>query len=446
MSHEVVIIGSGFAGCSAAARLAGDGYAPLLLERTPCLGGRAASFRNSATGEVVDYGQHVLMRCCTAALGFLQRIDATATIRLQPKLAIPIVYQGRMTVLGSAWLPGLLHLAPSLLTYAPLAFRERLAVIRAALPLLIGDKRTDEAFGSWLYRHGQSRKAIERLWNPICMATLNASVESVSLGAACQVFREGFFRPGGADMGLFTVPLSEVFEAARNYIEARGGEVRTSMAVATLHVEAGRVVGVELVNGQIIETGAVIAAVPPDALQALLTEVDSSNMLGGADDLTWSPIVNLHLWFDRPVMETEFVIPIDSPIQTIFDITRLHGPERRGDGASHIVISQSAAYEWIGLPSDQIADDLLNVLPAVLPDVSRAVCLRRLVIKHPRATLVDSPGSGRLRPSSKTWIAGLYLAGDWTATGWPSTIEGAVRSGVTAAARCQQIISSLVQD
>ena len=441
VSGKVVVVGGGVAGLAAAARLAGDGAAPVLVERTPRLGGRAASFRLGAANETVDYGQHVLMRCCTAAQGFLQRIDASSSLHLQPELEIPVIHEGRTSALRSAPLPGILHLAPSLLAYAPLPRAERLSVVRAALPLLWGRPRADQAFAPWLRRHGQSQRAIDRLWNPICVAALNAPAESVGLLAARKVFREGFFTPGGADMGLFARPLSEIFAAARSYVEARGGTVRTSAGVRALITEGDRITGVELASGETVEADVVIAALPTDALIPLLAEVNALDLLAGAEKLNWSPIVNLHLWFDRPVMETDFLIPIDSPIQTLFDLNRIHESEDEGGRAFHVVISQSAAHEWMGQSPDQIADALLEALPAVLPAVREGVCLRRLVIKHPRATFVPSPDSRDLRPSSKTRIHGFYLAGDWVSTGWPSTIEGAVRSGVGAAARAQEILS-----
>ena len=432
MTGRVAIIGGGFAGFAAAARLAGDGVTPILLERTRRFGGRAASFDDAVTGEIVDYGHHVLMRCCTAAHGFLQRIGASDLVRIQPELEIPILADGRTTTLRSAPLPGVLHLAPSLLRYAPLSVGERLGVVRGALPLLLAARSRDEAFGPWLRRHGQGSRVVDRLWNPICVAALNAPAEAVSLAAARQVFRQGFFTPGGADMGLFSAPLSAIFDAATAYIETRGGEVRLGAKVESLVFDDGAVHGVRLASGETIEADGVIASIPPDGLESILPQTIRRETLGPMRRITWSPIVNLHAWFDRPVMKREFLIPVDSPLQTIFNVSVLHG---RDHGPWHLAISQSAASEWIDRSSESVADALLSALTDVLPAVAGATCVHQRVIKHPRATFVPGPGIDRLRPGTKTETPGLYLAGDWTASGWPSTIEGAVRSGIAAAAR-----------
>ena len=434
MNGRVVVIGGGFAGFAAAARLAGDGATPILLERARRFGGRAASFDDAATGETVDYGHHVLMRCCTAALGFLRRIGASDLVRIQPELEIPILADGRTSCLRSAPLPGILHLAPSLLRYAPLTVGERLGVVRGAMPLLFPVSRREVVFGPWLRRHGQNPRAMTRLWNPICVAALNAPADVVSLAAARKVFREGFFTPGGADMGLFTGPLSRVFDAARAYVEEAGGEVRLGAKAESLVFDDGAVRGVRLASGEAVEADAVISAVPPDALQPILPHANRSEILGPVRRMTWAPIVNVHVWFDRPVMEHDFVVPVDSPIQTVFDISRLHGAE---GGPAHLAVSQSAASEWIDRSSQEISDELLAALPDVLPRATNAACIHWRVIKHPRATFIPAPGIDRLRPGSKTQLRGLYLAGDWTASGWPSTIEGAVRSGIAAAARVQ---------
>jgi len=292
---------------------------------------------------------------------------------------------------------------------------------------------------------------MERLWNPICVATLNADVDRVSLRAARHVLREGFFSPDGAGLGLFTWPLGRIFDVARDYVETRGGEVHTSIAVRRIRVGRDGVSAVELESGETMEADAIVAAVPPWNLAALVPETPLQSTLEAAAGLRWSPIVDVHLWFDRPVLDDDFVIAVDSELQSVFDVSRLHARDRSRregrlsegksrkrlqpmEGVAHLVISQSAADRWIGRPADAIADELLAALGDLVPRVRAANLSRSLVIKHRRATFVSSPGCGDLRPLARTSIGGLYLAGDWTATGWPSTIEGAIRSGVSAAA------------
>ena len=443
---DIVVIGGGFAGTAAACRLAGDGRRPLLLERSPRLGGRAASTSSNEQAESIDYGQHVLMRCCTASTGFLFRIGMPHAVRFQPTLSIPIVSPDERTVLRSSFLPGILHLAPALLRYRPLPLRDRLRVIRAGAAMSFRGASSDTSFAECLAGHGQSDLAIRLLWDPICIATLNAPATDVGSRAARKVFRDAFFRPGGADLGLFTVPLSEVFEAARRYIEERGGAARKSAHVKRLITENGRVCGIELGTGEAIECTRVVCTVPPAELARIVRgEEPLVDLLEKASHLRWGSIVNLHAWFDRPVLEDEFVVVVDSPVQAVFDVTRLHG-RRRKDGTTHLVLSQSAADEWIDRPFAEVEKSLLGALGELFPPVRKAGVKRALVVRHRRATFIPEPGADRLRPRAVTPIDGLYLAGDWTSTGWPSTIEGAIRSGIVTAARAEGQMTTTDED
>jgi squalene-associated FAD-dependent desaturase len=457
VSARVVVIGGGFAGLAAACRLAGEGFRPTLYERAARLGGRAASFHDRASGVDVDYAHHVSMRCCTATHGFLQRIRATSAVRHQPELSVPILCGGARSRLRSTpLLPGAAHLVPALLAYPFLTARERLAVLRAGVALRL-DARCDEPFGEWLRGRRQPPHAIERLWDPICVATLNAHVDEVGVRAARKVFLDGFFNPHGAGLGLFTGPLSRVFDAASIYVESHEGVIRTSTTVRRIHVTGAHVSSVELADGETFEADAVVTAIPPWDLAGLVSEGALGATLDRAKRLAWSPIVDVHLWFDRPVLDDEFVMAVDSPIQAVFNLSRIHSrhalcigkgrstdrpsPKQlrpEGGVAPHLVLSQSAAAPWIDRSADEIADELISALGDLVPDVGAARVERRLVIKHRRATFVPAPGADALRPSAKTPIEGLYLAGDWTATGWPSTIEGAILSGIIGAGRAEE--------
>jgi len=435
----VIVIGGGPAGIAAACALAERGRKILLLERAPRLGGRAASFNYITMDEEVDYGQHVLMRCCTASIGLLQQLGMETSVRFQKSLRVPIVCgTGRSvgtevitSVIASVPLPGPLHLLPSLIQYHPLSFRERVAVLRAGLSLLTQNPGEEQTFADWLSSHGQTERAIARLWEPICIATLNERPHAVSARTARMIFKEGFFSPHGAEMGLFTLPLSRIFSAAIPFLRARGGEVRTDAPVRRILAEEGKVHGVELITGERIEANEVIAAIPPYYLRPLLPEaVINDPIFTRLEKIRFSPIVNLHLWFDRPVMEEPFLIAVDSPVQAIFDLTKIQGRE----GATHIVLSQSAARDLIDIPITTIKERLFSTLSELLPKAHKARLLDDLLIKSPRATFVPAPGSEVLRPGAQAPIGGLLLAGDYTAIGWPSTIEGAIRSGRDAAA------------
>ncbi len=444
--NDVIVIGGGFAGIAAACRLAGGGHRPFLLERAPRLGGRAASTFSNKQNESIDYGHHVLMRCCTAATGFLLRIGMSRAVRFQPTLSIPIVSPNGRTILRSSFLPGILHLAPALLGYRALSFRDRLRVMKAGLAMSLRGASADVSFAEWLKEQRQSDRAIALLWDPICIATLNAPARHVASRAARMVFRDAFFRPDGADMGFFTVPLSEVFDAARGYVEERGGTVRASSPVKKLFIESGRVRGVELETGETIGSETIVCAVPPAELAHLVrSEEPLTDLVEKASHLRWAPIVNLHAWFDRPVLEDEFAVAVDSPVQAVFDVTRLHGRTSK-EGTTHLVLSQSAADEWIDRPFAEVTERLLGALGELFPRVRKARCLRTLVVRHPRATFVSEPEADRLRPRAVTPLHGFYLAGDWTSTGWPSTIEGAIRSGIVAAAHAEEQLASADED
>jgi len=440
---DVLVVGGGFAGAAAACRLAAAGHRPLLLERAPRLGGRAASFVLPGEEEPIDYGQHVLMRCCTATTGFLARVGTAHAVRFQPALSIPVQSPTASATLRSSPLPGALHLAPSLLRYRHLLPSDRLRAVRAGLALAAGRSRADAPFAAWLAARGQSERAVRLLWDPITIATLNAPSCEVGLHAARRVFRDGFLRPGAADLGLFAAPLGDAFDAARRYVEARGGAVRTSVAARRLLVDHGAVRGVEIATGELLQADAVICAVPPEDLSRLAADLRPLHpTLDASAGLRWAPIVNLHAWYDRDVLAAPFAVAVDTPIQAAFDVTRLHGDAPAG-GRTHLVLSQSAAHAWVDRPWSDVADELLGALGGLFPRARDARCLRTLVIRHRRATFVPSAGSDALRPQAKTPVHGVYLAGDWTSTGWPSTIEGAIRSGLVAAAHAEGQLGAL---
>lgn len=437
---RVVVVGGGFAGMAAACRLSGDGHSVTLLEASLRLGGRAASFVHR--GEMIDCGQHVLLRACGAAQGFLERIGASDAVSFQDSLAIPLLFDGRRLVLRSWPLPGVTHLLPGLLGYALLSGRERIAASRAGLALWASRSPRDETFEQWLVRHGQTERIIRRFWDPIVVATLNAPSSAISFRAARHVFHEALFVPHGADVGLFTVPLGDIFQAAHRYLEARGGTVEIGSPAEAFSVFDGRACGVRLSTGREIAGDAVIVAIPPDALAELASDLpELARTVDDAQRLEWAPIVNVHLTFDRHVLDDAFAVGIDSPIQAIFRrgaprgaSTQASAPPPAAEGAEAIVLSQSAAAEWIDQADEEIVGRLSDALRDLLPAAWDAVLLDSHVLRHRRATFVPSPGSDALRPKARTPIGGLYLAGDWTATGWPSTIESAVLSGIYAAA------------
>ena len=429
---KVIVVGGGPAGIAAACTLAQAGIGVLLLERTPRLGGRAASFHHPQLQQEVDYGHHILMRCCTESTALLSRLGMEEAISFQPRLRVPIRAPDRVSVLASAPFPGVCHLLPGLLRYRPLRTCERLSAMRAALSLLLNETPTGEPFAAFLSRWGQGERSIARLWDPISLAALNAHVEDVGASYLWKVFKDGFLRPHGADLGFFTRPLSRIFAAVIPFLRARGGTVRLKAPVARILVEGEGVSGVALADGEHLSADWIIAAVPPRNLLSLLPDpISEYEPLSLLRRLRFSPIVNLHLWFDRPVMEEPFFVAVDSPIQVVFDVSRI----QEKDGPVHVVVSQSAASEWIPLPPRVIQERSMSTLRKLVPKIEKARLVHALTIKRPFATFLPSPESGSLRPTPETPLRRLLLAGDFAATGWPATLEGAIRSGRAAAER-----------
>jgi squalene-associated FAD-dependent desaturase len=425
MTKSVAVIGGGLAGLTAALRCADGGARVTLFEGRPRLGGLTHSFRRGDLD--VDNGQHVFLRCCTAYLGLLDRLAVTDSVTVQPRLAIPIVSPGQDPVwLRRDALPAPGHLARSLFGYKPLSVAERLRFITAALALRRVDldaPATDaQSFGAWLTAHGQSRRAIDTMWDLVGIATLNARADDASLALAAKVYQTGLLtKASAADIGWSMVPLGELHgTAGQRALSDSGVEVLTSVKVLSVRREnAGW-----NVDGRRFDD--VISAVPPDVAARILPP----GVLPAGAELGTSPIVNLHVVYDREVLDQPFVAAIDSPLQWVFDRTRQSGLT---DG-QYVAVSLSAADDLIDVPVAELRARMLPALEALLPAARDAEVRDFFVTRERHATFRAAPGTARLRPPAATAHAGLWLAGAWTATGWPATMEGAVRSGDSAAA------------
>jgi squalene-associated FAD-dependent desaturase len=424
---SVAVVGGGLAGLSAAIECAQAGASVTLYEARPRLGGETFSFERN--GLMLDNGQHVALRCCTAYLAFLERIGTAQLLPLQRSLRVPLMREGeRPALLARASLPAPLHLAPALMRYRPLSLRERFAAVGAARALQAldpADPSLDEqTFGAWLTAHGQTAKASEALWNLIALPTLNLPASEASLAAAVKVFRTGVLdSASGSDIGIPSVCFRDLHaEPARRTLEHAGGTVLTQTRVAAV----SPALELRLEEGA-VEADAVILAVPHETAASLLpagvVDADALSALGS------SPIVNLHIHYDRPVLAEPLAAAIGSPVQWLFDRTGASGA-REGQ---LVAVSLSHAVEEIGASVSALAAVFLPALERLLPEAGAASVLDFAVTHSPRATFRVAPGTRRLRPGCATSVAGLYLAGAWTDTGWPPTMEGAVRSGLQAA-------------
>lgn len=424
---RVVVCGGGLAGIAAACEAAGRGAEVTLVERRPFLGGRAFSFTDPETGREIDNGQHVFLGCCPAYIGLLALLGTIGHTSLQRRLDTPVRDRaGRTGRLRASPLPAPLHLGPSFAAYPLLSAGEKLAALRALAALAAlrpaAAALDDISFAQWLGRHGQGEGAIGRFWDLIVLPTCNDRSDRVSAALAAFVFREGFLRTArGSAIGWSRIGLTRLVDpAARAFLAARGGRVVAGRAVATAGPQ-----GVELGDGERIPADAVVMAMPPGRVHEACPEA-----LPPTGGLESSPIVNVHVWYDRPVMDDAFTAVVDSPVQWIFNRTAMGD---RAEGAHHLAVSISGARREIDVPRAELASQVREELAHLLPRARAAGVVASAVVKEPHATFAARPGQAALRPATRTAVPGVVLAGAWTATGWPATMEGAVRSGIQAA-------------
>jgi len=436
---DIVVIGAGFAGLSAAARLASRGARVLVLEARSRLGGRATAFPDRETGEIVDNGQHVLAGCYAETFAFLRAIGAEGHVHLPSHLAVTMVDRdGVTTRLSCTALPPPLHLVAGVFDWEALSWRDRFSVLKMATPLRVARRglkpgstmiaaSPGETVDGWLIRNGQTPRLREMLWDPLALAALNQSPKTAAAPPFARVLAEMFSDdPRAAAIALPTRPLDKMYaEPARAFIEAHGGEVRTG---ATANVELNGRATVR-VGGEAWTPSSVIAAVPWHALPALFTGdlKPVEKVIASARHTASSPIVTVNLWFDRPILDEAFVGLPGRRMQWVFDKRYV-----LGDSASHLSLVSSGAAPIVELSNAELIADAHEELREAFPVCRDASLVRGTVVREPNATFSLAPGQPE-RPDTLTAVPGLFLAGDWIATGLPATIESAVRSGHRAA-------------
>jgi zeta-carotene desaturase len=439
---DVIVVGAGFAGLSAASTLAAAGARVLVLEARPRLGGRATAFSDRETGELVDNGQHVLFGCYRQSLAFLQLIGARENVRSQPALQL-VCYDeaGGRSVLRCPRLPPPLHLVAGVLGWSAIPLGERLSSVRAGLAIAaasrqarrtgaVSTRRAGQTVQEWLDRVGQGPTLQEWLWRPLAVAALNQQPSHAAANAFIRVLTEMFAPdPQAAAIVLPVKPLHEMYaEPARRFIASRGGEVRTS-SLARVCIENGAVRRVDTRDGR-FTAPAVIAAVPWFALRNLFTgDVPRSlaPVLAAAAQMDAMPIVTVNLWYDRPVLHDAFVGLPGRTMQWVFDKRVAFG-----GAASHLSLVSSGAFEIVRMSNDELTRLAAGEVERSLPAARGIWPLRATVVREKQSTFSLAPGQPA-RPGNRTGVAGLVLAGDWTDTGLPATIESAVISGTRAA-------------
>jgi len=433
--RHATVVGGGLAGIAAALELARAGASVTLMESRGRLGGAAYSF--SREGLMADNGQHVFLRCCTAYRELVEELGAGDGVALQDRLEIAVLAPGRRRAwLRRSGLPAPLHLAGSLLRYPFLGLRGRVGVARAMQGLAgvdVDDPAADaRSFGDWLREAGQSGAAVEAIWELIARPTLNLRVQDASLAQAAQVFQVGLLSDcASGDIGHARVPLGQIHDVAAQAALRRAGvsvRLRCGATRVTADAEGGRF-SVEAHGGAAaVVCDMVVLAVPPDRA-VRLTPAQAGIDPRIAERLGGSPIVNLHVVYDRPVLDVEFAAGVGTPVQWVFDRTQSAGVSE----GQYLVVSLSAADEELGMSRPDLEARYLPALADLLPAAGSAGVLKFFVTRDHAATFRAAPGARAWRPGPRTALPGLALAGAWTDTGWPATMEGAVRSGRAAA-------------
>jgi zeta-carotene desaturase len=474
----VAIAGGGLAGLAAACALADSDFRVTLFEKRPFLGGRASSYEHPGTGEVVDNCQHVLLGCCTNLIEFLRRTGVEDKIRWYDKLVF-LEPGGRASWIAPSFLPAPMHTTPAFLRAACLGWRDKLAIAHAMMilagvlsdggpePFLapsagkIVPRDTGENFLVWLRRQHQTEQAIERFWKTILVSALNEDLDRVSVPYAAQVVRESFLKSRiGSRMGLPTVPLTDLYNAAGDYVRARGGTLQRRRPVEGFTAESSRV-RVRL-GDQEEAFDYLVVALPFDVLERVLPDTpESAPLRKKLTHFENSPITGVHLWFDRQISDLDHAVLLDRTIQWMFHKSRLQpmrmqrgknreSNEREGHEFtraasasdskgtlapedSYIELVVSSSRTLVEKSRSEIVDMALSELREFFPVAREANLVKSTVIKEVNATYSPRPGIDAYRPSAVTAWPRVFLAGDWTATGWPATMEGAVRSGYLAA-------------
>src|SRR5262245_55780328 len=434
----VLIIGGGFAGLAAAVDLAEAGRRVLLLERRSFLGGRAYSFTDKTTGDTIDNGQHLMMGCYHRTLRFLEKIGSLDKLKFQPDPQVDFLHEGADGSVTRASfkcppLPAPLHLLGGLARLKTIGWGDRLRALSVGLAVraLNGDRDmlAEITVREWLDSLGQSERIQLSFWRPMALATLNEAPEVASADMFVRVIELGFMRTKrDSAMVISRVGLTDLYtRQAQGFIEDRGGEVRLNADVARIEFEGACAAGVTLRSGERIDADVVISAVPYFALRRMLPAEVADAQFPYLDRFKSAPIVSINLWYDEPITDLEFAGLLDSPIEWAFNKNAISGAT--GKRPQHLALVISGAHEFADRPKEELIAMAVGEMRRFFPAARNQQPIHSFVVREHDATISHTVGTAALRPSQRTRFENLFLAGDWTDTGLPATIEGAVWSG-----------------
>ncbi|MCF7890201.1 hydroxysqualene dehydroxylase HpnE [Candidatus Bipolaricaulota bacterium] len=430
--ESITVIGGGLAGLAAATRMLDRGYdADLtLLERAPFLGGRASTVDYKKYR--LDLGQHMHVSGFEVYLEFLTRLGLGDKIRTQPRLEAEFRDgSGRRGKVKDSNTPAPFHLASSLIEFPFISSIDKTSLAGPLLSALLFNYEEDNrqvSFSDWLRRRGTTERSIERLWNQIIVPTLNAPVDEVSVPMGMMILKRILLDKQGGKLGRLDGNLAEIGDKASNFVESQEGTVRLSSPVNSVEPAEDGKWRVKLSDGELVESEKVLSAVPGHRLEKILSETTLNKFSRPFWNLEWNSILNVHLFFSESVMDREFFGFLEGTAGWVFNVDW-----NESDSGKHVCLTMSDPGELENLDTEELVDLVKQELTGALPRINEATMVDSVVLHQPKATFKPKPGSSSFRPSQNPEIRGLYVAGDWTDTGWPSTMEGAVRSGYLAA-------------
>ncbi|MBN17930.1 MAG: hypothetical protein CL758_00370 [Chloroflexi bacterium] len=446
----VTIIGGGLSGISAAINLMNKGFKINLIEKRPYLGGRTFSFTEKVTQDQVDNGQHLFMGCFKNFINLLKSLSVYDKVYIQKNLRSEILSEGKIGILKSSPYLGKFHMLPSLLKYPHLNFKDKFRILYGMIKADLVNLESDNAirldkltFEKWLKNNYQNKNTIKHIWNLIILPTLNDDISNVSAYMGLMVIKNSILaKPKESSLGFSKFGLSQLLDKpVQNFIKESKGEIFLNKTVKSLNFKNNKLENIKISKDIVIKSDFYIFAIPFNELTNLFTKnILNENNLNTISNLSFSPIIAIHLWFDKIIMGQEFLALLESPLQWVFNRNKIEDKSNLTN--QHLCISISGASDLINLSKNELIKLSLKEIRKHFPVANSSKLIQSIVIKNSNATIRHLPNSYSYRPKNKTSINNLYLAGDWTKTGWPSTMEGAVKSGIDCSS---ELIKNLSQ-